>query len=67
MDDVIKSVLPAVIKQQAFGGDWFMFYCGECGAVINMNKHKNDRLFCARCETFIDWSGYDAMIAERNK
>ena len=21
---------PEITKQQAFGGDWFMFYCGKC-------------------------------------
>lgn len=45
---------PKITKQKAFGGDWYMFYCGNCGKTIDMNvKPRLDN--CQKCNTEIDW------------
>jgi len=43
---------PNIIKQEAFGGDWYMFYCGKCGKTIDCNVHPEK---CSACDEEIDY------------
>ena len=30
-------------------GEWYMFYCGNCGTTIDMNYKESRRKYCDKC------------------
>jgi hypothetical protein len=51
---------PIVTKQKAFGGNWFMFYCGKCNVTIDTNHNPRDT-HCEKCGEIIDWETNDSI------